>query len=246
MPARLTADHVEISTSRPRTVLDLPPEIILYIANFLPTTSTALFALCNKTSASQLRSSHNAADKDCACMGVHQCASCPVEYQIDIVDLGKKGTAFCTTKWLSFGAGNSTTDSKWSGHTRQLEYCCPHDLPLGSIRSSYESQEGPSLEDITAENKKRLSSCLRVVRNRVYTSPNGYDWKLVGQHIWYFRPLGGTNTIAAALSRWHASNSRTIVQILEVLFLILVLAVWVVAVVRAREMYRNIVGHSGL
>jgi hypothetical protein len=56
--------------------------------------------------------SHNAADKDCACMGVHQCASCPVEYQIDIVDLGKKGTAFCTTKWLSFGAGNSTTDSK--------------------------------------------------------------------------------------------------------------------------------------
>jgi hypothetical protein len=192
------------------------------------------------------RLSHNAADKDCACMGVHQCASCPVEYQIDIVDLGKKGTAFCTTKWLSFGAGNSTTDSKWSGHTRQLEYCCPHDLPLGSIRSSYESQEGPSLEDIIAENKKRLSYCLRVARNRVYTSPNGYDWKLVGQHIWYFRLLGETNTIAAALSRWHASNSRTIVQILEVLFLILVLAVWVVAVVRAREMYRNIVGHSGL
>jgi hypothetical protein len=56
LPARLTADHVEIPTSRPRTVLDLPPEIILHIADFLPTTSTALFALCNKTSASQLRS----------------------------------------------------------------------------------------------------------------------------------------------------------------------------------------------
>jgi hypothetical protein len=56
MPARLIADHVEISTSRPRTVLDLPPEIIVYIAELLPKTSTALFALCNKTSASQLRS----------------------------------------------------------------------------------------------------------------------------------------------------------------------------------------------
>lgn len=48
-----------ISTSRVvrvKTLLDLPPEIILRIAEFLPTTSSASFALCNKRTYTQLSS----------------------------------------------------------------------------------------------------------------------------------------------------------------------------------------------
>ena len=56
MRAQSDADRVEILTSRVKTLLDLPPEIILRIAAFLPTTSTASFALCNKRSAAQLGS----------------------------------------------------------------------------------------------------------------------------------------------------------------------------------------------
>jgi hypothetical protein len=56
MAAQNDADRVEISTSRVKILLDLPPEIILRIIEFLPTTSTASFALCNKRSAAQLGS----------------------------------------------------------------------------------------------------------------------------------------------------------------------------------------------
>lgn len=54
MPAQNDADRVEISTSLVKTLLNLPPGIILQIAAFLPTTSAASFALCNKKYAAQL------------------------------------------------------------------------------------------------------------------------------------------------------------------------------------------------
>jgi hypothetical protein len=56
MPAQTDADRVDISTSLVKTLLDLPPEIILQIAAFLPTSSAASLALCNKRSAAHLGS----------------------------------------------------------------------------------------------------------------------------------------------------------------------------------------------
>lgn len=106
---------------------------------------------------------HAAADDDCACMKLHQCPYCPMAYQIDVVDFKNRGIAFCATKWLNLGAGLTTHDPRWRGHKLLPgEDYPPQNLPLGSIRSSYESQEGTSLGALTAENKKRLTSTLFV------------------------------------------------------------------------------------
>ncbi|KAE9381282.1 hypothetical protein N431DRAFT_505699, partial [Stipitochalara longipes BDJ] len=39
------------------------------------------------TSLIRCRLSHEAADENCACMGLHQCPSCATEFRIDVVDL---------------------------------------------------------------------------------------------------------------------------------------------------------------
>jgi hypothetical protein len=56
MPVQNDADHVQISISLAKTLLDLPPETILQIIAFLPTTSTASLALCNRKSATHVGS----------------------------------------------------------------------------------------------------------------------------------------------------------------------------------------------
>jgi hypothetical protein len=164
------------------------------------------------------RLGHGATDDDCACMRLHQCPSCPMEYQIDVVDFEERGTAFCATKWLNLGAGLTTRDSNWRGHNLLPHDYVPHNLPLGSIRSSYESQEGASVDDLTAENKKTLFSSLRVIGRSVYMNTDGCDWKLAGHNIWYIGPPEESNTIPPLFHRLLASASRTIAQLIEVLF----------------------------
>jgi hypothetical protein len=98
-----------------------------------------------------------------------------MEYQIDVMDFEERGTAICATKWLNLGAGLTTYDSNWRGHNLLPYDYVPHNLPLGSIRSSYESQEGASIDGLTAENEKRLSSSLYVIRRSVHIKTDGFD-----------------------------------------------------------------------
>lgn len=132
----------------------------------------------------QCRLGHGAADNGCACMGLHRCRWCPMEYQIDVVDLKEQGTAICATKWTNFGAGRSARNRM------------PHNRQLGSIRSSYESQEEVSVDDLTAENKKRLSSSFffRCIGHPVYLYPGGHNWKLAGCNLWYISPPEESST----------------------------------------------------
>jgi len=176
------------------------------------------------TSLIRCRLGHGAADDDCACMRLHQCPFCPLEYQIDVVDFKERGTAICATKWLNLGAGLTTRDSNWRGHHLSHDDYVPHNLPLGSIRSSYESQEAASVNDLTAENKKRLSSFLRMTGYGMFGDPDGYDWKLVGHDIWYIRPPGEFHTIPWLLHRLRASILRISPQFLVILSSILMVA----------------------
>jgi hypothetical protein len=186
--------------------------LMTYNAHFGPYFDDSL------TSLIRCRLDHGAADDDCACMRLHQCPSCPMEYQIDVLDFEERGTAICATKWLNLGAGLTTRDSNWRGQNLSGDEHVPHNLPLGSIRSSYESQEGASVDDLTAENKKRLSSSLCVIGRSLHLNTDGFDWKLAGDDIWYIGTLEDSNTIPRLLRRLFASASRTIAQVIEVLF----------------------------
>jgi len=105
----------------------------------------------------------------------------------------------------------------WAHNLLQDDYV-PHNLPLGSIRSSYESQEGPSVDDLTANNKKRLSSSsLRRIGGSVYMYPGGRDWKLAGHNIWYIGPPEESITIPSLFHQLLALASRTIARFIEVL-----------------------------
>lgn len=170
------------------------------------------------TSLIRCRLSHGAADDDCACMRLHQCPSCPMEYQIDVVDFKERGTAICATKWLNLGAGLTTLDSNWRGHNTLSDDYIPHNLPLGSICSSYESKKGASVDDLTAENKKRLFSSLCVIGRNVHINTDGCNWKLAGHNIWYINPPEELNTFQFSFHRMLSSASGTIAQFIKLLF----------------------------
>ncbi|KAI6712580.1 hypothetical protein JHW43_004898 [Diplocarpon mali] len=163
------------------------------------------------------RSSHRPADAGCACMGLQQCASCPMEYQIDFVDLERIGTAFCATKWSNLGPGLTTLDSKWRGHNLSQDEYVLHNLPLGSIRSAYESQEGISLDDFSAENKKRLTSFLPVIGNTIHINPYASNWKFAGRGIWYIDTSVEPETIALLFRQLLLLASTTFAQLAKIL-----------------------------
>ena len=111
---------------------------------------------------------------------------------------------------MNLGAGLTTRDSNWRGHNFLPYDYVPHNLPLGSIGSSYESQEGASVDGLTAENKKRLSSCSCLIGRSTHIKTDGFDWQLAGHNIWYIGPLEESNTIPPLFHRLLASASRTI------------------------------------
>lgn len=164
------------------------------------------------------RLSHGEADDFCDCMDLHQCASCPMEFQFDFVDLNERGTAFCATKWLNLGDDLVAMDSKWYRHNFIPGECNAHHLPFGSIRESFESQDGVGVEEFTAENKRRLVSSLRVTRDGVCLDVDKSKWRLAANNIWYFGPLGELDDFASLLHRMLAWVSRTILRFLEAVF----------------------------
>jgi hypothetical protein len=219
--ARIASDHMVMrsqewvmSSQHPREDF-LSGTLIHGVCQHLMTYNASFGLDDSFTSLIRCQLGHGGADVDCACMGLHQCSFCPMEYQVDVVDLKERGTAICATKWYNFGAGLTTLDSNWRGHNLLPDDYVPHNMPLGSIYSSYENQEGASIHDLTTENKKRLSSCFDVKGRSVHINMDALNWTLVGCGIWFMRPPEESNTISSLFHRLLASASRTIAQFME-------------------------------
>jgi hypothetical protein len=116
-----------------------------------------------------------------------RCLKCPVDFVMDIVDLGERGVAACLTRWINLGAGLDPADPKWQSHLGKLlprgVIYRPHHL--GNIRWSFESQTAISFEDFSAKNVYNLLS--RRERKRITRRSDGFIWKLVchDPHRWY-------------------------------------------------------------
>jgi hypothetical protein len=82
-----------------------------------------------------------------------------MEYQVNLQDFADKGAAMYLTNWLNLGAGLTDLDPVWQNHLlRSVQRLSkvPLGLPLGSIRSSFEAQEGVSLDYFTKNNAAML------------------------------------------------------------------------------------------
>lgn len=120
------------------------------------------------------------------CTSTAQCLECPMDFVMDVVDLGERGIAGCLTRWFNLGAGLHPSDPKWRSHLGkplppEVTYE-PH--PLGSIRSSFENQTAIPFEDFTARNIDNLLS--RRERKCITRRADGFIWKLVCRdpHRW--------------------------------------------------------------
>jgi len=135
----------------------------------------------------ECRLGHTPEDKDCECMALQQCPYCPLDYKIELFDMGELGNAVCSTKWTNLGSGLSTSDEKWYAHdflSFERNAYVPHNLPSGGIFSGFESQPGMSVEDLTVENTKRLLSSLNIVGKEMVRF-HGCGWKLVCLCSWH-------------------------------------------------------------
>jgi hypothetical protein len=120
------------------------------------------------------------------CTSTVQCLKCPMDFVIDVIDLGERGIAGCLTRWINLGAGLHPADSKWRSHLgkplpQRVTYE-PH--PLGSIRSGFENQTAIPLKDFTARNMYNLLS--RRKSRCITRRADGFIWKLVCRdpHRW--------------------------------------------------------------
>ena len=119
-------------------------------------------------------------DEKCACMHLHQCKTCHMEYQLDIVDLRDLGAALCVTKWLNLGAGEMASDSRWKGHDLSPDEPMPHRLRFGTIRGRFEEMEGRSVDEIMEGRGRELLGSLVEKRGRVVMRDRGLGWQEVG------------------------------------------------------------------
>lgn len=138
--------------------------------------------------------------------GLHRCEACATEYKIRLVNLKGKGFALCTTKWINLGSGLTTLDQKWQGHST-LDSCYFREvLPLGAIRSAYESQPGVSVGRIITTNKELLSSALSLRHGKVWLRPNIWDWAPVGESTWHLYPVHGMYDIGHGMCAGFSSS----------------------------------------
>ncbi|KAM3065285.1 hypothetical protein ACMFMF_011224 [Clarireedia jacksonii] len=113
------------------------------------------------------------------CTSTAQCLKCPMDFVMDIVDLGERGIAGCLTRWINLGTGLHPADPKWRSHLGKLlpqgVTYEPH--PLGSIRSSFENQTAIPFKDYTTRNMSNLLS--RRERTLITRREDGFIWKWV-------------------------------------------------------------------
>ncbi|PQE27138.1 Cyclin-like F-box protein [Rutstroemia sp. NJR-2017a WRK4] len=113
------------------------------------------------------------------CTSTGQCLKCPMDFVLDVVDLGERGIAGCLTRWTNLGAGLHPEDPKWRSHLgkslpRGVTYEPHH---LGSIRSSFENQTAIPFVEFTSRNIYDLLS--RRERKHITRREDGFIWKLV-------------------------------------------------------------------
>ncbi|KIM96964.1 hypothetical protein OIDMADRAFT_169738 [Oidiodendron maius Zn] len=144
--------------------LDLPPELIILIADWLPAEFAACFALCNRgasrnaflSNLMRSRVEQLETQVNCRTETLH-CSECYMEFTIDATDFGKRGVAVFITRWTNFGSGLDPEDPKWESHFRWWNSQGYHQsLPLGSIRERFESQGGKLVKELTADNIVKL------------------------------------------------------------------------------------------
>ena len=108
--------------------------------------------------------SHLSDQKDCArCTGMTQCRYCPMEFQIDVAEIGDKGTAVILTQWLTLGGGLTPEDPSWWRHIsgRLQVDSWPIKVLPGSIRAIFEEGNGLCFDGLNAKHAKMLhDSCL--------------------------------------------------------------------------------------
>lgn len=118
-----------------------------------------------------------------------RCPYCSMDYMVDARDFGERGFAVITTKWVNFGAGNESPDAKWRSHGDRYidrrEVDQTPDNP-GGIRAAFENQAELSLEDLTADNERKLFSTRK--RRWVTRAPDGCVWRWRGETWWYLDP----------------------------------------------------------
>jgi hypothetical protein len=100
-----------------------------------------------------------------------------MDYIIDTRDFGDRAFALIVTKWVNLGAGLDPRDGKWQSH---LQSALTHRVVdplhlLGEIRGGFEGQAELSVEELTADNERKLF-LIRKTR-RVYRRKDGCVWR---------------------------------------------------------------------
>lgn len=88
-----------------------------------------------------------------------RCRRCNTNFQLEIKDLGDEGLALVITKWLDLGSGSTPTDSRWSRHLFRLRAATiGASAEAWGVRLRFESEPGPSQDDLSRENASYLIS----------------------------------------------------------------------------------------
>jgi hypothetical protein len=114
--------------------------------------------------------------------GTLQCQYCYMDFEIAIRDLGMHGTALVVTRWINLGAGLPPYDNKWRSHLFATDPPIISFHP-GSIRSRFEDQKGSSVEELAAENMKKLFSIHK--HTQEHCGSDEYTWALYREGLWY-------------------------------------------------------------
>lgn len=121
------------------------------------------FTISHMPNLIQCKLRHCNQKQDCrTCHSFFQCSECAAEFEVDTRDFGDRGSALIITKWLNLGRGDTPLDPKWRRHLYQ-----PCDQRLqpspvtkadrkGSIRGSFEREDGHSQEMLTEGNASVL------------------------------------------------------------------------------------------
>lgn len=126
-----------------------------------------------------------------------QCSYCYMEHMVDAKDFGERGLAVITTKWVNLGAGRETPDAKWKSHwdiysDRDRREINQTDEHRRSLREDFENQAEVSLEDLTADDEKKLFSTRKP--QVVTRAPDGCVWRWRYGTRWYLDPSGTTGS----------------------------------------------------
>ncbi|EDO04917.1 predicted protein [Sclerotinia sclerotiorum 1980 UF-70] len=127
----------------------LPPEIILLIANMLPTPSIACLALSSRRACKENRVSNlvrSRLDPRTAPWArgkrleqTLQCSYCYMDFVFGVLDFGERGLAVVVTKWVNLGAGLDIEDAKWKSHLiNHADRPVHHLQHSGDIRKAFE------------------------------------------------------------------------------------------------------------